>query len=154
MKYYSTDEKFILGIAGFISDAQKEENPPDAWQLLATIAHDIGEWKHNRGKEWFSPRTKRFQPKEFFRYRIWTYDLISDEEGLSVNDRYKGGIVEIPSKLVTEGKDEELIKFLKQHGPIFQVARNKLFTIEGEAEYTLYFTYNGIPAFEIVREEE
>lgn len=65
MKYYSQDEKFILGIRAFIADAQKAENPPDAWQLLSNIAHDIGEWKHNRGKEFFHPEQKGFNRKIF-----------------------------------------------------------------------------------------
>lgn len=62
--------------------------------------------------------------------------------------------MEIPSKLVEEGKDKDLISFLKTHGPITKTARFNLFEIEGEADHCLYFTYNGVPSFEIEREGE
>lgn len=149
---YTADEKFIIGIRNFMRDAVKKGETD--LSITATIAHDLAEWTHNREKDWWSPRTARFQPKDYARFRLWTYDLIHDGEGLSVNDRHKQEAIHIPTKLLEQGADKELIMFLKFNGPVSKPTKYSLWDIDGEADSTLYFNYMGNPAFELERESD
>lgn len=89
-------------------------------------------------------------------YQVWTYDLWgNDEDGYEVNDRYKNEKVFIPNR-VLDGSDLDLCKYLAEQDVIVLADSVKPEDIEitGESEYTLYFSYQGKPDFELERIEE
>lgn len=86
------------------------------------------------------------------RYRLYNYDVWGNEhDGFEVNDVYRTStIVDIPD----DANDETIIRILKAEGAIKRNIRFKSIEIDGELEYSLYFTYRptGRPEFELRRE--
>lgn len=90
------------------------------------------------------------------KYQLYSYDLICDGEkgNYSVNDIYRTGIVvEIPENIT----DKKLVKLLKREGIIKKNIRHSSIIIEGDSDYTLYFTYSTqkrfSPEFELRKED-
>lgn len=95
-------------------------------------------------------------------FQVWTYDLWgNDEDGYTVNDRFKNEQVFIPNT-VLDGSNVDLCKYLAEQGTIVLTDTLKAedIDINGESDFTLYFEYEGKPDFELekitdaVRKEE
>lgn len=79
-------------------------------------------------------------------YELYTYDLIMEDDSLSVNDRFSAGItIDIPEDL----SDNDVIKLLIDKGILIDANVND-FSIDGESEYTLYINYQYNPCCELV----
>lgn len=90
------------------------------------------------------------------RYRLWSYDLWADGDGgMSVNDRYNEGIVEIKVKptVYNEGTEHEFISWEPTDSQLARVTGAKGCSWDGECEYTLYATCKrtGNPVCELER---
>ena len=93
-------------------------------------------------------KTKRMK------FMLITYDLISDGEGMSVNDVYPHGILEVYARLTTynEGTEYEHQDYAITDRQLNRMVGGRGLTWEGELEYTLYATdKRGNPACELRR---
>lgn len=69
-----------------------------------------------------------------FKYELYSYDVWgNEEEGYSVNDTFKRGIIELEND-----DDGEIIRELKSMGFLASSAETINFEIEGESDYTIY----------------
>ena len=97
-------------------------------------------------------KTKRMQ------FMLYTYDLIGDGEGgLSVNDVYRQGKIEITARLHTwnEGTPHEWCDYILTDRQLNRAIGGRGLTWEGEHDYTLYANdHRGNPACELRRIKE
>lgn len=98
------------------------------------------------------------QPKtKLMQFMLYTYDLWSDGEGgLSVNDVYRQGKIEITAKLVTfnEGTQHEFSRYMLTDRQLSRAVGGRGLSWEGEDDHTLYATdRKGNPACELRRIE-
>jgi hypothetical protein len=98
--------------------------------------------------------SKRGLPKtKLRRFRLYTYDLWRDPEGgLSVNDVYQQGVIEVRAKLHTfnPGTPYEFTEYRITDLQLNRALGARGLTWEGEDQYTLYASdKRGNPACEL-----
>lgn len=88
------------------------------------------------------------------KFDLHTYDVWGNErDGFEVNDRYmRRDVIEVPD----DATDADFILALKRAGWLKRNVRVSSIGIEGESDYTLYFTHTptGYPLFELERRQD
>ena len=100
----------------------------------------------------FGPTTKKVYAP-MLHYKVYTYDVWGNaRDGWEVNNVFFDSTLDIP-KVKMDGSAKELFAYLRKINFLNYRFKSSLVSIDGESDYTLYFTYKDKPVFELRREK-